>query len=113
MAFLNTPFFPPFAGPRASRGGDRLRVSLHDVAPEVRTTPSDLDLLALDEALERLAELDPRKARLVELRFFGGMTSDDAAALLDIARSTAAEEWRLARAWLQRQLRPDRSELAP
>ncbi len=58
----------------------------------------------MDEALQRLAELDERKARLVELRFFAGMTSEQAADVLGIARSTAAEEWRMARAWLYRQL---------
>jgi DNA-directed RNA polymerase specialized sigma24 family protein len=62
-------------------------------------------MIALDEALQRLAELDERKARLVELRFFAGLNEADAADLLGIARSTAAEDWRMARAWLHHELR--------
>lgn len=64
-----------------------------------------VEMLALDEALQRLAELDERKARLVELRFFAGLNEADAADLLGIARSTAAEDWRMARAWLHHELR--------
>lgn len=85
------------------RGGDRRRVPLKDS----EQTPELLDeatVLAIDEALSRLAELDARKAKLVELRFFGGLTSEDAAEALGIARSTAAEEWRIARAWLYNEL---------
>ena len=65
----------------------------------------DNTVLAIDEAMSRLAQLDERKAKLVELRFFGGLTSEQAADALGIARSTAAEEWRVARAWLYNELR--------
>jgi RNA polymerase sigma factor (TIGR02999 family) len=88
------------------RGGDQHRVPLNDADQ----TPAELDepmILAIDEAMTRLAAMDERKARLVELRFFGGLTSDQAADALDIARSTAAEEWRMARAWLYAQLQDD------
>ncbi|MCI0629614.1 MAG: ECF-type sigma factor [Phycisphaerales bacterium] len=85
------------------RGGEHHRVPLNDADQ----TPAELDeptVLAIDEAMTRLAKLDERKAKLVELRFFGGLTADQAADALGIARSTAAEEWRLARAWLYTQL---------
>jgi DNA-directed RNA polymerase specialized sigma24 family protein len=57
-------------------------------------------LIALDEALHRLAELDPRKARVVELRFFGGLTAAESAAVLKVSEETVLRDWRLARAWL-------------
>lgn len=91
---------------RIKRGGDRLKLTLDpNVTPPTTGGPDALDLLALDEAMTELAALDQRKARLVELRFFGGLSADEAASVLDIARSTAAEEWRMARAWLGRRLR--------
>ena len=89
------------------RGGEHRRVPLNDVD----RTPAELDepmVLAIDEAMTRLAALDERKAKLVELRFFGGLTADEAADAMGIARSTAAEEWRMARAWLYAQLQDDR-----
>jgi DNA-directed RNA polymerase specialized sigma24 family protein len=66
--------------------------------------PDALELLALNDALEELAALDPRKARVVELRFFGGLTLEEAATALNIARSTADADWSMARAWLARRL---------
>lgn len=68
-----------------------------------------LDMLHLDEVLANLARFDERKAALVELRFFAGLSSDDAATILGISRTTASEEWRMARAWLHRALRDHRS----
>ncbi len=62
------------------------------------------DLLALDAALEKLAALDPRQARLVELRFFGGLTTDEAAVVLDVAAITVKRDWAMARTWLYREL---------
>ena len=59
-----------------------------------------MDVLALDEALAKLERWDARKARVVSLRFFGGMTLDETAETMELARSTVAEDWRLARAWL-------------
>lgn len=87
---------------RQKRGGGWDRVTLDAVPGE--EGPGVLDMLALDDALSRLAAMDERKARLVELRFFAGLSSEDAAKVLGISRSTAAEEWRMARAWLYREL---------
>jgi RNA polymerase sigma factor (TIGR02999 family) len=65
------------------------------------------DLVALDEALEHLAEFDTRKARVVELRFFSGLTVEETADVLGVAPDTVARDWRLARTWLLQQLDPD------
>jgi RNA polymerase sigma factor (TIGR02999 family) len=78
-------------------GGNVQRLELDDVAAP---TPDD-ELLALDEALTQLAAFDARKARLVELRFFAGLTSDEAAAVLGISPTTADRDWAFARAWLR------------
>ncbi|MEM7349728.1 MAG: sigma-70 family RNA polymerase sigma factor [Acidobacteriota bacterium] len=64
----------------------------------------DVDLIALDQTLERLAEFDPRQSRLVELRFFGGLTIDETAEVLDISPATVKREWDVAKAWLFGQL---------
>jgi RNA polymerase sigma factor (TIGR02999 family) len=83
------------------RGGGRARQPLdHLAAPQ----PDD-DLLALDEALDRLAAEDPLKARLVELRYFAGLTGEQAAAVLGVSPSTADRHWAYARAWLQAAVR--------
>jgi RNA polymerase sigma factor (TIGR02999 family) len=82
-------------------GGGRLQQPLDDLA---EPQPDD-ELLALHEALDRLAIEDPLKARLVELRYFAGLTSDQAAAVLDISPSTADRHWAYARAWLQTAVR--------
>jgi len=63
------------------------------------------DVIALDEALTRLAEFDPQQARLVELRFFGGLSIDEAAGVLGVSRTTVKRNWNLAKAWLARELR--------
>jgi RNA polymerase sigma-70 factor (ECF subfamily) len=72
--------------------------------------PSPVDLIALDRALERLAGLDPRKVQVVELRFFGGLTVEETAGVLEVAPDTVARDWRMARTWLLRELdtRPKR-----
>ena len=86
------------------RGGDRLRVTLVD---DLAVHPAaDPDVEALDEALTALAALEPRQARLVELRYFGGLTIEEAAAALDVAPATAKRDWAVARAWLRRRLDP-------
>jgi RNA polymerase sigma factor (TIGR02999 family) len=83
------------------RGGGRRRQPLEAVAaPE-----PDAELLALDEALDRLAAADPQKARLVELRYFAGLTGDQAAEVLGISPTTADRHWAFARAWLQAEVR--------
>jgi RNA polymerase sigma factor (TIGR02999 family) len=87
----------------AKRGGDRQRVTLNGLADEA--TGADVDIEALDAALERLSALDPRQGRLVELRFFGNLTVEEIAHVLDVSASTVEREWRMARAWLSGELR--------
>lgn len=83
-------------------GGEHARNDLTLAHPEV-AGPS-LDLLALDEALEKLARKDARKAELVKLRFFGGLTAEQAASLLGVATSTADADWAYAKSWLRVEL---------
>jgi RNA polymerase sigma factor (TIGR02999 family) len=80
-------------------GGDRRRVELAGVEPAA--DGPDFDLLALDEALEKLARQDRRKAELVKLRFFAGLTTEQAAQALGISPSTADNDWAYARCWLR------------
>ncbi len=89
-------------------GGGWRRVSLHGEA--VVTDGSSVDVVALDEALRRLAVHDPRAARVVELRFFGGLREQDVAALLGVSTVTVRKDWRAARAWLHDELRDDPGE---
>jgi RNA polymerase sigma factor (TIGR02999 family) len=84
------------------RGGPRQQVTLDDVAA-IAEAPS-IDLLALDEALTRLAALDPRQSRLVELRFFGGLSLEEAAQIVGVSDRTAKRDWKMARAWLRGEL---------
>ncbi len=67
----------------------------------------DENLIALDEALQKLAEIDPRKGRVVELRFFGGLTEKEAAQVLDVSPETVRRDWRMAKSWLRRYLSED------
>jgi RNA polymerase sigma factor (TIGR02999 family) len=88
----------------AKRGGHHQRVELHSglaASPE-----PDLDLIALDEALDRLAARDPDKAKLVELRFFAGLTMPEVAEVLGVSLATAERRWAYAKAWLLAELRP-------
>ena len=85
------------------RGGNWQRVSLSAVGDSGSGT--DIDVLALDEAIQELSTLSERKAQLIELRFFGGLTESEAAKTLNISRSEATIQWRHARAWLQKKLR--------
>jgi RNA polymerase sigma factor (TIGR02999 family) len=87
---------------RDKRGGDLQRVSLSGV--DVAATGDSFDLIALDDALGRFAKLDPRAAKVVELRFFGGMTVDEAAEVLGVSKRTVNDDWAFARAWLRREL---------
>lgn len=84
------------------RGGDAVRVTLSDTPAGVGRP--DLDVLAVEEALQALAELDERKARVVELRFFGGLTETEAAHALGVSQTTVENDWRFARAWLSGRL---------
>jgi RNA polymerase sigma factor (TIGR02999 family) len=81
-------------------GGDRKRVDLAEVEPAVEPPPN-LDILALDEALVELEAKDKRKAELVKLRFFAGLSNEEAADALGISVSTADNDWAYARAWLR------------
>ncbi len=83
------------------RGGDLGRITLHDDAVG---QGAPLDLLDLDAALEKLHTLDERQARIVELRFFGGLSNEEAAEILGLKPRLVADEWTMARAWLKREL---------
>jgi RNA polymerase sigma factor (TIGR02999 family) len=83
---------------RQKRGADAPVVSLDD-APELSVSRA-AEFVALDDALERLAQLDPRRARVVEMRYFGGMSVDEAAAALNISGDTVIRDWKAAKAWL-------------
>lgn len=82
----------------AKRGGDALRVPLDELLQAAEA--SGIEMLALDEALQALARIDARKSRVVEMRYFGGLSIEEAAAVLEISVVTANRDWRMARAWL-------------
>jgi RNA polymerase sigma factor (TIGR02999 family) len=88
------------------RGGDRTRMILDEDTPSP-LDHLDVDVIALDDALARLAELDPRMAQIVELRFFSGLTVEDTARVLGVCRRTVATDWRFARVWLAREIGAD------
>jgi RNA polymerase sigma factor (TIGR02999 family) len=96
---------------RAKRGGGMRQVDL-DAALMV-TTESDPELVRLDEALEDLATFDSRKARVVELRYFGGLTSQEAAAVLRVSPQTINRDWSLAKAWLIHEMRRKEADGPP
>jgi len=83
----------------------RTRVSLAD--RDVAGPDRDIDLIALDEALNELAEIDPQQARIVELRYFGGCTVEEVAELLQIGKRTVDRDWQAAKAWLFLRLEGD------
>ena len=89
------------------RWGEKARITLEEEL--VQGGERSVDLLALDQAIERLAAFDPEQARIVELRFFGGLTVEETADALDISPATVKRHWTVARAWLARELegRPD------
>jgi RNA polymerase sigma-70 factor (ECF subfamily) len=85
------------------RGGvEQQRLSITS-AQELATKP-DLDVLALHEALEELAKLDPQQSRIVELKFFGGLSIEETAEVLGVGHATVERDWKMARAWLRRKL---------
>jgi RNA polymerase sigma-70 factor (ECF subfamily) len=90
---------------RSKRGGSLVLVSLTD-AGQIAQTPST-DVVALDEALQKLEAFDARKSQLVELRFFGGLTAAETAEVMNTSLRTINREWSLARAWLFRELTGD------
>jgi len=89
---------------RLKHGGDALRVTLTDLHARSLSIGRDQDVLALAEILERLEQVDPRQAKIVEMRFFGGLTLDETAEALGISRRTVAYEWRVARALIRAEL---------
>ena len=84
------------------RGGGAVRVTFDEVA--IGGVAPDADVIRLDDALQALAALDDRKSRVVELRFFGGLTADETAVALQVSSKTVLRDWEFARAWLQREL---------
>jgi len=84
------------------RGGHAVRVALDDAA--IGGVSPDAEVIRLDDALQALAALDDRKSRVVELRFFGGLTVDETALALQVSSKTVLRDWEFARAWLQREL---------
>jgi len=89
------------------RGGpnaDRITLDESVMAEQAPDATGGVDVLALDAALERLAALDPQQSKIVELRYFGGLTVDEAAEALDISPATVKRHWTLARAWLKKEL---------
>ena len=92
----------------SKRGGGAAKVTFDDallVAEEPRH-----DFVALDDALEALARFDERKSRVIELRFFGGLSVEETASVLQVGPDTVMRDWRLAKAWLQAEMRADRSD---
>jgi RNA polymerase sigma factor (TIGR02999 family) len=94
------------------RGGGAVRadhssaIDLDQIA--IAASDAASSLCALDDALDSLARIDPRRARVVELRFFGGLTVEETAGVLQVSEQTVMRDWRLARAWLARELRGER-----
>lgn len=89
---------------RKKRGGDDINLPLEE-AMLVMTEEKSVDLIALDEALNKLAKQDEQQARIVELRYFSGLTLEETADALHISRATVASDWRMAKVWLYRELR--------
>ena len=86
----------------AKRGGTELRVTLDDDLAAVATR--DVNIMSLDEALTRLAEIDPRQSRVVELRYFSGLSIEETAEVLDVSPATVKLDWKMAKAWLRREM---------
>lgn len=89
----------------AKRGGGDYNLSLTYADQAAQQPESEIDLIALDEALSRLAALSPQQSRIIELRFFGGLTIPETASAMGISHATVEREWSAARAWLYSQLR--------
>ncbi len=92
---------------RLKRGGDRHRTAFDEQLARLEADP--VDTLALDEALGRLAAIDPRKSELVDLKFFAGLTNAETATALSVSIATVEREWSFAKAWLHRELSSDES----
>jgi RNA polymerase sigma factor (TIGR02999 family) len=92
------------------RGGGTVQVSLDETAAVTEARAAEL--LAVDEALERLTAMDARKGRIVELRFFGGLTEEETAEVMGVSLPTVQREWRSAKAWLHRMLTDEKTDEA-
>ena len=90
-------------GHRAAKRGGGFKLELNDAMSAEK--PQAMDLVALDDALNELAKLDPQQSRIVELRFFGGLSIDETAKVIGVSPTTVKREWATARAWLRRELR--------
>ena len=90
------------------RGRSHVRITIDEARAVAAKSGKVIDVLALDEALSKLAELDPRKVQVVELRYFGGLSLEETAAALDVSVETVARDWRSARAWLYSALKDER-----
>ena len=88
------------------RGGGAVNVTFEEGLAVSERGP---DLVALDDALDLLAREDERKARVVELRYFGGLTNEEIAAALDISTDTVTRDWQIAKLWLRRELKKERA----
>jgi RNA polymerase sigma factor (TIGR02999 family) len=88
----------------AKRGGDRRQVTLHSW---IRIDDRDVDVVALDDALVRLNEFDAEACRIIELRYFGGLTLEETAKAVDTSTATVKRRWTVAKAWLYRELKSD------
>jgi RNA polymerase sigma factor (TIGR02999 family) len=88
----------------AKRVGAGVRVALDDRIGA--SAPVDCDMLAVNDALDALARRDPRQAQIVELRYFGGLSEQEVAAVLSLSRATVTREWQTARAWLYSRMMP-------
>ena len=91
----------------AKRGGEQRAVRLEEAA--MIATPRGADLVALDDALSALAKVDARKAQVVELRFFGGLSVEESAHVLNVSAGTVLRDWRLSKSWLLRELSGDKA----
>jgi RNA polymerase sigma factor (TIGR02999 family) len=89
---------------RLRHGGGRQKQPLHENEPVIAAPVDGIDLIALSEALDRLEAASPRRARLVKLRYFAGLTLPEAARMLGMSRSTAEADWTYAKAWLKREM---------
>lgn len=87
---------------RAKRGGGAIKVTLDE--PAILSKAPDKELVALDEALTRLEKIDPQRAHIVELRYFGGLSNEEVSKILDISTATIQRQWAGARAWLYHEL---------
>jgi RNA polymerase sigma-70 factor, ECF subfamily len=88
---------------RAKRGGGAVKVPIDE--PALFSPTPDKDIIALDEALKRLEQMDPERARIVELRYFGGLSNEEISGILDISTATIQRQWAGARAWLFHELK--------